>query len=223
MKDKQALMHTADLFAESVFKDCDEILPDVFLLKGFALQQAPQLITAIGQINAQSTFRKMQTPGGFYMSAAITNCGDVGWHTDRQGYRYTAIDPLTNLPWPEMPQCFRELAETAAQICGFSDFNPDVCLMNQYEVGAKMGLHQDKDEQDFSQPIVSVSLGLPIIFQFGGASRNDPKQRIPLEHGDVIVWGRAARRYYHGVLTLKPGQHPLTGPYRYNLTFRKAS
>ena len=109
------------------------------------------------------------------MSAAITNCGDVGWHTDRQGYRYTGIDPLTNLPWPEMPQCFRELAEKAAQICGFSDFNPDVCLMNQYEVGAKMGLHQDKDEQDFSQPIVSVSLGLPIIFQFGGASRNDPK------------------------------------------------
>lgn len=215
-------MKMADLFADLIPTDVQQILPDVFLLKGFALAQAEQLFKAISAIETQSPFRKMQTPGGFLMSAAITNCGEVGWHTDRQGYHYSEIDPQTEQAWPAMPGCFEQLAQQAALLAGFNDFIPDVCLMNRYEIGAKMGLHQDKDEQDFSQPIVSVSLGLPIVFQFGGGNRNDPKQRIPLEHGDVIVWGRAARRYYHGVLALKPGQHALTGPYRYNLTFRHA-
>lgn len=215
-------MTTADLFASNEFPQCEQILPDVFLLKDYALAQAEQLLNAISEIETQSAFRKMQTPGGFYMSAAITNCGEVGWHSDRQGYQYSKIDPQTQQPWPPMPACFEQLANNAAQLAGFTDFNPDVCLLNRYEVGAKMGLHQDKDETDFSQPIVSVSLGLPIIFQFGGPKRSDPKQRIPLHHGDVIVWGKAARRFYHGVLTLKPGQHPLTGHYRYNLTFRRA-
>ncbi|THF54769.1 MAG: DNA oxidative demethylase AlkB [Methylophaga nitratireducenticrescens] len=215
-------MITADLFAEANQRQCEQILPEVFLLRSFALQMAPQLLNQLDALSAESPFRRMQTPGGFYMSTAITNCGDVGWHSDRQGYRYSEIDPQTQQAWPAMPESFRELAETAAQQSGFSRFSPDVCLINRYEVGAKMGLHQDKDEKDFSQPIVSVSLGLPILFQFGGPKRNDPVQRIPLQHGDVIVWGGAARRYYHGVLTLKPGQHPLTGSYRYNLTFRQA-
>lgn len=215
-------MITADLFADLNPSQPEQILPDVFLLRGFALESAPRLIKAIDGISAKSPFRKMQTPGGFFMSAAITNCGDVGWHSDRQGYRYSEIDPQTQNPWPTMPASFEKLAKNAAVLTGFEAFNADVCLINRYEVGTKMGLHQDKDEQDFSQPIVSVSLGLPIVFQFGGPKRNDPVQRIPLQHGDVIVWGRAARRYYHGVLTLKPGQHPLTGPYRYNLTFRRA-
>lgn len=215
-------MITADLFADIERNQCDEILPDVFLLKGFALEKSTQLFKTICEVDTQAPFRKMQTPGGFYMSAELTNCGVVGWHSDHNGYRYTPFDPLTEQPWPDMPQGFRDLAETAAKRCGFPDFTPDVCLMNRYAVGAKMGLHQDKDEKDFAQPIVSLSLGLPIIFQFGGPKRNDPKQRILLQHGDVVVWGRAARRYYHGVLTLKSGQHPLTGPYRYNLTFRRA-
>jgi len=215
-------MRMADLFADLIAPDAEQILPDVFLLKNFALTQAEQLFNAISHIETQSPFRKMQTPGGYSMSAAITNCGEVGWHTDRKGYHYSKVDPETQQAWPAMPLCFEQLAQQAAQLAGFNDFTPDVCLMNRYEVGAKMGLHQDKDEQDFSKPIVSVSLGLPIVFQFGGANRNDPKQRIPLEHGDVIVWGREARRYYHGVLTLKPGQHALTGAYRYNMTFRRA-
>lgn len=211
-----------DLFANSDDQHCVEILPDVFLLRGFALPTAAQLIEEIDAVSAQSAFRHMQTPGGFTMSAAITNCGKLGWQTDRHGYRYSAIDPQTGRPWPAMPIKFDELAREAARQAGFADFRPDVCLMNRYEAGAKMGLHQDKDEKDFSQPIVSVSLGLPIVFQFGGANRNDPKHRIPLTHGDVIVWGGKARRYYHGVLTLKPGEHPLTGSYRFNLTFRQA-
>ncbi|MDO8825880.1 DNA oxidative demethylase AlkB [Methylophaga sp.] len=215
-------MNTADLFADANPPQCEQILPDVFLLRSFALEAAPQLLKTLEVISAQSPFRKMLTPGGFSMSAAITNCGDVGWHSDRQGYRYSEIDPQTQNAWPAMPASFEKLAKNAAALAGFEALNADVCLINRYEVGAKMGLHQDRDEKDFSQPIVSVSLGLPIVFQFGGPKRNDPVQRIPLHHGDVIVWGRAARRYYHGVLTLKPGQHPLTGPYRYNLTFRRA-
>lgn len=215
-------MITADLFANSTFSGAEQILPDVFLLKGFAVAQAEQLLTIISQIEAQSPFRKMQTPNGFYMSTAITNCGDVGWHTDQHDYRYSEIDPQTQQPWPSMPECFRKLAKTAALRSGFSDFSPDVCLMNRYEIGAKVGLHQDKDERDFSQPIVSVSLGLSVAFQFGGATRSAPKQRILLHHGDVVVWGDTARLFYHGVLTLKPGQNRLTGPYRFNLTFRQA-
>lgn len=164
----------------------------------------------------------MQTPGGYRMSAAITNCGQLGWVTDKHGYRYSEQDPLTGRAWPAMPPLFQLLANRAAQMAGFDDFRPDACLINQYSPGAKMGLHQDKDEQDFAQPIVSFSLGLPVVFQFGGAKRADCKQNILLSHGDVIVWGRQKRLNYHGVLTLKDGDHPLTGSRRINLTFRRA-
>lgn len=156
------------------------------------------------------------------MSAAMSACGQVGWVTDQRGYRYQAEDPESGNPWPAMPGVFRRLAAEAAQDAGYPGFEPDACLINRYQRGAKMGLHQDRDERDFSQPIVSVSLGLPMVFQFGGRKRSDRPLKVPLAHGDVVVWGGPSRLNYHGVLTLKTGHHPLTGPYRYNLTFRRA-
>lgn len=201
---------------------CLEIASDVFLLKQFVVNDAAKLLSAINTIFAQAPSRQMQTPGGYLMSARITNCGQLGWTTDQHGYRYSEVDPLTGKPWPAMPALFQQLAGQAAALAGFENFQPDACLINEYLPGAKMGLHQDKDEQDFSQPIVSFSLGLPVTFQFGGAKRSDGKQNIVLAHGDVIVWGRQKRLHYHGVLMLKNGEHPLTGSRRINLTFRRA-
>ena len=160
---------------------------------------------------------------GKSMSVEMTNCGDVGWVSDRTGYRYETIDPVTNSTWPTMPALFAELASGAAARAGFIDFHPDACLINRYAVGSKMGLHQDRDEQDFTQPIVSVSLGLPINFTFGGSTRSSPTTKTELRHGDVVVFGGPSRLAFHGVGTLRRGQHALTGPYRFNLTFRRAS
>ena len=156
------------------------------------------------------------------MSVAMTNCGEAGWVTDRSGYRYDAIDPLTGRPWPAMPSAFTDLACAAAATAGFSDFSPDACLVNRYEPGARLSLHQDRNERDFNAPIVSVSLGLPAVFLFGGAQRSARPRRVPLVHGDVVVWGGPARLNFHGVMPLKEGHHPLLGPCRMNLTFRKA-
>ena len=192
------------------------------VLRGFALEEAPALREALVAIAAAAPFRQMTTPGGFQMSAAMTACGELGWVTDRRGYRYTAGDPQTGLPWPSMPACFASLALRAAERAGFLRFVPNACLVNRYEPGAKMSLHQDKDERDFSAPIVSVSLGLPATFLFGGAQRSDRPIRVPLEHGDVVVWGGASRLAFHGVAPVKPGEHPFWGPFRINLTFRKA-
>lgn len=214
---------TFDLFDDETGEPGIETIVDgAVVLRGFALGRAEVLLSAIARVAAQSPFRHMETPGGHRMSAAMTCCGELGWVTDRSGYRYQAQDPVTGEPWPGMPSLFRELAGEAAAEAGFEQFAPDACLVNRYGRGAKMGLHQDRDEQDFSQPIVSVSLGLPMVFQFGGPRRSDRPVRVPLGHGDVVVWGGAVRRHYHGVLTLKAGDHPLTGSYRYNLTFRKA-
>ncbi|MDL2197642.1 DNA oxidative demethylase AlkB [Halopseudomonas aestusnigri] len=199
-----------------------QIGPDAWLLKGFALNDADALQAAIEQIAAQAPFRHQVTPGGYQMSAAMSNCGAYGWVTDRQGYRYSPQDPQTNQPWPAMPALFAELAERAAQNAGFAHFAPEACLINRYETGARMGLHQDKDEQDFTAPIVSVSLGAPITFLFGGPNRSDPTSRWLLEHGDVVVWGGVSRLYFHGVAPLgKKANHRATGAVRYNLTFRK--
>jgi alkylated DNA repair protein (DNA oxidative demethylase) len=165
----------------------------------------------------------MITPGGFRMSVAMTNCGPLGWVSDRTGYRYSPLDPESGAAWPAMPKCFIDLAANAAEAAGFANFTPDACLINRYEPGAKMSLHQDKDERDFEQPIVSVSLGLPATFQFGGDRRSGGAARIPLQHGDVVVWGGPARLRYHGVLPLKDGEHPKLGACRMNLTFRKAA
>jgi alkylated DNA repair protein (DNA oxidative demethylase) len=164
----------------------------------------------------------MVTPGGFRMSVAMTNCGSLGWVSDRAGYRYDAIDPGSGVPWPPMPEPFRRLATGAAAQAGFDEFLPDACLINRYAVGTKLSLHQDKDERDFAQPIVSASLGIPAVFLFGGLKRAEKTLRIHLTHGDVVVWGGPARLRYHGVLPLKEGSHPLVGEYRINLTVRKA-
>lgn len=190
------------------------------VLRGFALARAHDLLAAIAAVEAAAPFRHMVTPGGHAMSAAMTNCG-VGWVTDRHGYRYIDTDPLTGLKWPEVPAVVRDLAMAAAAEAGF-DFAPDGCLINRYAPGAKMGLHQDINEGDKSAPIVSVSLGLPAVFQFGGLKRTDTPERIALHHGDVVVWGGPARMAYHGVLALKDGLHPDVGRHRINLTIRKA-
>jgi len=164
----------------------------------------------------------MITPGGFTMSVAMTNCGSVGWLTDRTGYRYDPVDPASGKPWPPMPAVFRDLATTAAAQARFAGFTPDACLINRYEPGTRLSLHQDKDEQDYASPVVSVSLGLPARFLFGGLKRSDPQTKIPLEHGDVVVWGGPARLAFHGVMPLADGVHPAVGRQRINLTFRKA-
>jgi len=196
--------------------------PGAVLLRGHALALAPALLAAIDDVAAQAPFRRMVTPGGFEMSVAMTNCGAGGWITDRKGYRYTASDPLSGTPWPAMPALFLTLADEAAREAGFAGFVPDACLINRYEPGARLSLHQDRDEADYTHPIVSVSLGLPATFQFGGLKRSDPTRRVGLQHGDVVVWGGPSRLVHHGVLALKDGEHELTGRRRFNLTLRKA-
>lgn len=192
------------------------------LLRGFARPAEAELIAGIAEIAAQAPFRHMVTPGGHSMSVAMTNCGGNGWVTDRSGYRYDGVDPESRAPWPAMPASFRELAAQAAAAAGFDGFSPDACLINRYQLGARMSLHQDKDEDDFSAPIVSVSLGLPAVFLFGGLKRSDRPRRYRLEHGDVVVWGGPSRLFFHGVAPLADGEHALLGRQRVNLTFRKA-
>jgi alkylated DNA repair protein (DNA oxidative demethylase) len=196
------------------------LAPGAVLLRAFATE-AP-LLQDLAAVAAQAPFRHMVTPGGYRMSVAITNCGALGWVTDRTGYRYDPIDPERGRPWPRMPVSFLRLAADAAAQAGFDGFVPDACLINRYLPGARLSLHQDKNERDFGAPIVSVSLGIPAVFLFGGAKRSDRAARVLLEHGDVVVWGGPARMRYHGVLALKPARHPLMGEQRINLTFRKA-
>ena len=192
------------------------------VLRGFALEAMPDLLTAIDGIVERAPLRHLITPGGFRMSVAMTNCGALGWVSDRRGYRYTGIDPQNGAPWPQMPGAFRVLARAAAERAGFAGFAPDACLINRYEPGARLTLHQDRDERDFRHPIVSVSIGLPATFQFGGIKRSERTRRVPLRHGDVVVWGGPARLYHHGVLPLEAGVHEVTGAARLNLTFRHA-
>lgn len=217
-------MLTADLFdnIDAMVPAREQLAAGAMLLRGFARPQQHELIAAIEAIIAQAPFRRMFTPGGHQMSVAMTNCGDVGWVTDRSGYRYDAIDPESGQPWPAMPALFRELAEHAAAEAGFAGFAPDACLINRYEPGAKMSPHQDRDERNMGAPIVSVSLGLPAIFLFGGLKRSDKPQRYRLQHGDVVVWGGPARLAFHGVMPLADGEHGLIGRKRINLTFRRA-
>lgn len=197
-------------------------LPGLVFMPGFALSQEAELIETVLAIAQAAPFRRMKTPGGKEMSAAMTNCGAAGWVSDARGYRYARQDPLSGQPWPEMPELFRGLALHAAAKGGFPGFEPDMALINRYEPGARMTLHQDIDEQDFSAPIVSVSLGLPAMFLWGGPKRTDKPARLALNSGDVLVWGGAARKYFHGIAPVKTGEHPLTGAARLNLTFRAA-
>ena len=192
------------------------------VLGGFALDAGDELLAAVREVAQAAPFRHMVTPGGFTMSVAMTNCGSAGWVTDRTGYRYDAIDPTSGEPWPQMPPVFSELAGMAAAEAGFEGFAPDACLINRYEPGAKLSLHQDKNEADFTAPIVSVSLGLTAVFLFGGLNRGDRQLRVKMNHGDVAVWGGPARLFYHGVMPLKDGWHPTLGRQRLNLTLRQA-
>lgn len=200
----------------------DELAPGAWVLRGFALDVADQLRAEIERVVAAAPFRHLVTPGGQRMSVAMTNCGAVGWFSDRRGYRYTETDPETDKRWPAMAELFAQLACDAALEAGFADYAPDVCLINRYEPGTRLTLHRDHDERDRRAPIVSVSLGLPATFLFGGLARKDPQRRVPLVHGDVVVWGGPSRMRYHGVLPIKDGEHPLTGGRRFNLTFRVA-
>jgi len=213
-----------DLFGNEVPTEPrrEELGEGAVLLRGRALTDETALLGGLEAVIAEAPFRHMVTPGGFEMSVAMSNCGPFGWVTDRKGYRYQADDPQSGKPWPTMPDVFRDLAEGAAVEAGYPGFTPDACLINCYQPGARMSLHQDKDERDFTNPIVSVSLGLAAMFQFGGMKRSDPVRRIPLLHGDVVVWGGPSRLFYHGVLALKDGNHPKLGARRINLTFRRA-
>jgi len=199
------------------------LAPGAVLLGGFARPFEGPLVAALQRVAERAPFRHMVTPGGHRMSVAMTNCGTAGWVTDRTGYHYDARDPESGRRWPPMPEVFADLARRAAARAGFDGFAPDACLINRYEPGARMSLHQDRDERDMGAPIVSVSLGLPAVFLFGGTRRADTPRRVPLAHGDVVVWGASSRLRYHGVLPLKDGHHPLLGGYRINLTLRLAA
>ena len=219
----------ADQLKVDLFDRASELRPPrqqladgAVLLRGLAARHQSELVAALRDVVAAAPFRHMVTPGGHQMSVAMTNCGSVGWVTDRTGYRYDRNDPETARPWPAMPLSFRELAGQAAAEAGFSGFSPDACLINRYRPGARMSLHQDRDEHDLGAPIVSVSLGLPATFLFGGLKRSDTPRRFRLAHGDVVVWGGPARLAFHGVAPLADCEHGLMGRQRINLTFRRA-
>ena len=213
-----------DLFelTEEITPWVDSLGAGAAVLRDFAAPAQEALLADLRVITAQAPFRHMITPGGFRMSVAMTNCGALGWVTDRSGYRYDPIDPESGKPWPPMPAAFLRLATDAAVYAGFDGFVPDACLINRYEPGTRLSLHQDKNERDLGAPVVSVSLGIPAVFLFGGSNRMEMATRVLLSHSDVVVWGGPARLRYHGVLPLKEGHHPLVGDHRINLTFRKA-
>ena len=211
-----------DLLGElPVRRGAEPIGEGAVVLRGFAAARAGELLRAVEQISTAAPFRHLTTPGGHVMSVAMTNCGDLGWVSDRRGYRYQHDDPLSGKAWPAMPALLREVAVAAAKDAHYPGFKPDACLVNRYEPGARLSLHQDRDECDLNAPIVSVSLGLPAVFLFGGLRRNDRPRRVRLEHGDVVVWGGPTRLTFHGVETLGDGNHPLSGRCRFNLTFRR--
>ncbi len=216
---------TGSLFGEAgapAPRSREKLAPGAVLLRGFALDVEKELREALDRIVASAPFRHMVTPGGYRMSVAMTNCGDFGWITDRRGYRYDALDPDSGKPWPKMPAVFLELAERAAAAASYRGFVPDACLINRYEPGARLSLHQDRDEKDFGAPIVSVSLGLPATFLFGGDNRSERPCRVPLLHGDIAVWGGPSRLAFHGIAPLKKGEHETMGGQRINLTLRRA-
>jgi alkylated DNA repair protein (DNA oxidative demethylase) len=207
--------------SESLSRSRERLEEGAVLLRGFAVSEVPALLEDVAQVAQAAPFRHLVTPGGYTMSVAMTNCGRVGWVSDRAGYRYDPTDPDTGASWPPLPATFVDVAVRAASEAGFVRYDPDACLINRYVAGAKLGLHQDRDEEDLWSPIVSVSLGLPAVFLWGGKRRSDPVRRLRIENGDVVVWGGPARFIYHGIAPIKDGEHPLTGSVRLNLTFRK--
>jgi alkylated DNA repair protein (DNA oxidative demethylase) len=226
MRAEKAVTRTFNLFEDKDTAQCqsrlEELCRGAVVLRAFALADEAPVLAALDEVIADAPPRHMVTPGGFRMSVALTNCGSYGWVTDHTGYRYQASDPDSGKPWPRMPDVFRKVARSAAARAGFENFNPDACLVNLYQPGARVSLHQDKNERDFSAPIVSVSLGLPAVFLWGGLRRQERQVRVQLTHGDVMVWGGPARLYFHGVRPVMEGYHPATGRLRINLTFRRA-
>ena len=215
---------TLDLFAADAPELEDEVLsPGAIVLRGFATARESALKADVARVTAAAPCRHLITPGGFRMSVAMTNCGALGWVSDRRGYRYDPVDPESGLHWPALPESFRLLARDAAARAGYDDFVPDACLVNRYAPGARLAMHQDRDEKDLRAPIVSVSLGLPATFLWGGDERADKSRKVALHHGDVVVWGGPSRLRFHGVLALRDGEHPFAGGQRINLTFRKVS
>ena len=216
---------TADLFnaLDTTELAVEPLADGAMVLRGFARSMQDELLADVHAVIAAAPLRHLITPGGLRMSVAMTNCGALGWVSDRRGYRYVRVDPERGAPWPLMPASFTRLAALAASSAGFDGFAPDACLVNRYVPGAKLSLHQDRDEHDFGAPIVSVSLGLPAVFLFGGSMRADKAQRTRLQHGDVVVWGGPSRLRFHGVLPLAEGEHALLGAQRINLTFRRAA
>lgn len=199
-----------------------QLAAGAYWLKGFAKTISDELSQTVLMHFRHYPPQTMMTPMGYPMSVKTSSCGSHGWVGTKNGYGYLPYNPITQAPWPPIPDNFLALAVRAASKVGYHHFEPDTCLLNYYAIGTKMGLHQDKDEKDFSQPIVSVSLGLPAVFLFGGAKRYDKTQKCLLTDGDVVVWGANSRRFYHGVNTIKSGRHAVLGEYRCNLTFRKA-
>ncbi|WP_260706178.1 DNA oxidative demethylase AlkB [Edaphobacter flagellatus] len=217
-------MHSSgSLWPETPSPSTESLAEGITLLRGFCANEAFALLDSIHAVAEISPFRQMIVPSGHTMSVAMTNTGDLGWTTDRTGYRYTTLDPTSGQPWPPMPAPLLTLAQNAAIASGFAGFTPNACLINRYAVGARLSLHQDRNEQDYTHPIVSVSLGLPATFLLGTLRRTDTPRRIRIEHGDILVWGGPARLIYHGVAPIRPGIHPLTGPFRINLTFRRVA
>ena len=213
---------TLDMFAGHTPALEDEILdPGAVVLRGFAAAREASLKEGVAQVAGAAPFRHLVTPGGFRMSVAMTNCGELGWVSDRRGYRYEPVDPASGARWPALPDAFRALAREAAARAGYPGFAPDACLVNRYAPGARLAMHQDRDEKDLRAPIVSVSLGLPAVFLWGGDERGDKSRKVALQHGDVVVWGGPSRLRFHGVLALKDGEHPFAGNHRINITFRK--
>ena len=213
---------TLDLFAADTPELEDEVLaPGAMVLRGFALASEAALKGDVARVAGAAPFRHLVTPGGFRMSVAMTNCGELGWVSDRRGYRYDPVDPESGRRWPALPESMRALALAAAARAGYPDFSPDACLVNRYEPGARLSMHQDRDEKDLRAPIVSVSLGLPAVFLWGGDERGDAARKVALHHGDIVVWGGPSRLRFHGVQALKDGEHPFAGALRINLTFRK--
>jgi DNA oxidative demethylase len=211
-----------DLFAgQPATRVNDPLEEGAVILRGFVAGEEEPLLAEVARVAGAAPFRHLETRGGYVMSVAMTNCGRVGWVSDPSGYRYDPVDPDSGARWPPLPETFLRLAQRAAEEGGFPGYDPDACLINRYATGAKLGMHQDRDEKDAWAPIVSVSLGLPATFLWGGKRRGDPVRRLRLESGDVAVWGGPARFVYHGVAPLKAGDHPLTGAVRINLTFRK--
>ena len=214
---------THSLFDEEPDASRTEVLfPGAVLLHRYALKLERTFLDELDTLTKISPFRQMLTPGGRKFGVHNTSCGEVGWISDARGYRYVSIDPVSEQPWPTMPREFQQLATDAAEEGGFKHFIPDSCLVNRYAPDIKMSLHQDKDEADFSQPIVSVSLGMSATFVFGGLQRSDKLRRIDLHHGDVLVWGGPARLLFHGIQSIKDQPHPIMGAQRINLTFRRA-